>query len=74
MISKVWPASPVKKVYKIKGLDCPSCATDLECDLECFCKSAKCSYISNTLEVILENSDQEKRVFETLKKANLKIE
>jgi hypothetical protein len=62
----------IKKTYKIKGIDCPSCATNLECDLECF--SAKCSYTKNTLEVILKNKDQEKLVFETVKKADLQIE
>ncbi len=63
----------IKKIYKINGLDCPACATDLECDLECFCKSAKCNYVKGTLEVILINKDQERRIFETVKKANLQI-
>lgn len=61
-------------MYKVKGLDCPSCAVNLECDLECFCKSAKCNYTKGTLEVVLTNKNQEKKVFETVKKANLQIE
>jgi hypothetical protein len=64
----------IKKTYIIKGLDCPACATSLECDLECFCKYAKCSYVKGSLEVILEKPDQEKLVFETVKKANLQVE
>ena len=62
------------KTYKIKGMDCPSCAVNLECDLECFCKSAKCNYAKGILEVVLTNINQEKKVFETVKKANLQIE
>lgn len=64
----------VKRTYKIKGLDCPACATNLECDLECFCKSAKCNYAKGILEVMLINKNQERLVFETIKKANLQIE
>ncbi len=64
----------IKKTYKLKGLDCVSCAVNLECDLECFCKSAKCNYIKNTLDVVYEKKDTEKQIFETVKKANLQIE
>lgn len=64
----------MRKTYKIKGLDCPACATNLECDLECFCQSAKCNYAKSILEVILKSKDQEKQVFETIKKAGYKLE
>jgi copper chaperone CopZ len=64
----------IKKTYKIKGMDCPSCAVSLECDLECLCKSAKCNYAKSTLEVVFGSIDQEKKVFETVKRAGYKIE
>lgn len=40
-----------KKVYKIKGMDCASCASLLEMDLEDAGIKAKCSYPKETLEV-----------------------
>ncbi len=40
-----------KKVYKLKGMDCASCASLLEMDLEDAGIKAKCSYPKETLEV-----------------------
>jgi len=40
-----------KKVYKIKGMHCASCATMIELDLEDAGIKAKCSYPKSTLEV-----------------------
>ena len=39
------------KTYKLKGLDCSSCASMLECDLEDVGIKAKCSYADSSLEV-----------------------
>ncbi|HKC04388.1 MAG TPA: cation transporter [Patescibacteria group bacterium] len=39
------------KTYKIKGMDCASCASLIEMDLEDAGVSAKCSYVKETLEV-----------------------
>ena len=40
-----------KKIYKISGFDCASCATMLEMDLEDAGIKCKCSYAKETLEV-----------------------
>jgi copper chaperone CopZ len=39
------------KKYKIIGMDCPSCASLLELDLEDAGVKAKCSYPKSTVEV-----------------------
>lgn len=39
------------KVYKIKGMDCPSCAAMLECDLEDAGIKGKCSYAKSELTI-----------------------
>jgi copper chaperone CopZ len=40
-----------KKLYKIKGMDCASCAKLIELDLEDAGISANCSWAKQTLEV-----------------------
>lgn len=40
-----------KKVYKVKGMDCASCATILELDFEDAGIKAKCDYATEKLEV-----------------------
>jgi copper chaperone CopZ len=40
-----------KKIYKIKGMHCASCATMIELDLEDAGIKAKCSYPNSTVEV-----------------------
>jgi len=42
----------MKKVYKITGLSCPSCASLLEIDLEEKGIKCKCSYHKQTLEIL----------------------
>jgi hypothetical protein len=39
------------KKYKITGMDCPSCASMLECDLEDAGIKCKCSYFDNSLAI-----------------------
>jgi copper chaperone CopZ len=60
-----------KKIYKIKGFDCASCAAMLEMDMEEAGIAAKCSYPLETLEVD-EESDQ-KKVIEIVKKSGYSI-
>ena len=40
-----------KKTYKIKGMNCPSCATMLEIDITDAGIPCKCSYTKETLEI-----------------------
>ena len=70
--SKAWPASPVK-TYKIKGLDCASCASLIEMDLEKKGIICKCSYAKEILEV--EGEHDLKILKEIVKKSgyNIKI-
>ena len=42
------------KTYKIKGMDCPSCATLLECELEDVGITARVNFAKETLEVSKE--------------------
>ena len=44
-----------KKIYKIQGMDCDSCAKMIELDLEDAGITAKCDYAREILEVNLEN-------------------
>lgn len=39
------------RIYKISGMNCPSCASMLELDLEDVGVKAKCSYPKSTVEV-----------------------
>lgn len=48
-----------KHIYKIKGMDCASCASLLEIDLEEAGIKCKCSYTNEVLEVE-ETSDFDK--------------
>lgn len=61
----------MKKVYKIKGFDCASCASLLELDLEDAGIKAKCSYPKENLEV--EGVHDEKKVIEIVKKSGYSI-
>jgi copper chaperone CopZ len=61
----------MKKVYKIKGFDCASCASLLELDLEDAGIKAKCSYPKESLEI--EGNHDKKKVFEVLKKSGYTI-
>lgn len=60
-----------KKNYKLKGLDCPSCAAFLESDLEEAGIKCKCSYTKETLEI--EEGYDTKKVEEVIKKSGYNI-
>lgn len=61
----------MKKTYKIKGMDCASCATLLEMDLEDAGFKAYCSYPKESLEV--EGNHDQKMVEEIVKKSGYSI-
>jgi len=46
----------VKKIYKVKGMHCVSCAKMIELDLEDKNVSAKCDFAKETLEVEYDDS------------------
>lgn len=58
-------AKSIKKSYKVLGMDCASCASLIEMDLEDLGVSAKCSYPKESLEV---EFDTEKVKEEQIKK------
>jgi copper chaperone CopZ len=62
---------PAKKTYCVGGLDCASCASMIELDLEEIGICAKCSYSKGTLEI--EEPHNEKQVIEIVKKAGYSI-
>lgn len=65
----------MKKIYKIKGLECPSCAKMLELDLEEIGIKGVCKYAESTLEIEdVKDKIQEEKIKEVLKKNNLEIE
>jgi len=60
-----------KKIYKIKGFDCASCASMLETDLEDAGIKCQCSYAKETIEI--EGGHDEKKVIEIVKKSGYSI-
>lgn len=61
-----------KVKYKIKGMDCASCATLLELDMEDAGIACKCSYSKEEIEVDLESPDHEVKFMEVLEKSGYK--
>lgn len=59
------------KTYKINGMDCASCASLLEMDLEDAGVKACCSYPKSTLEV--EGNHDVKKVETIIKKSGFDI-
>lgn len=62
-----------KKIYKIEGMDCPSCAMVIEGELEDIGVLAKCSYAKQVLEIEDSGSVDEKRIKEVVEKEGYKI-
>lgn len=60
-----------KKIYKIKGMDCASCASLIEMDLEDAAIKATCSYPKETLEVT--GAHDPKKIIEIVKKGGYSI-
>lgn len=61
----------VKKIYKIEGMDCASCATLIELDLEDAGIKGSCSYASGKLEV--HGDHDSKKVVEIIKKSGFVV-
>lgn len=59
------------KCYKIKGMDCDSCAKMIELDLEDNGITAKCSYSKAQLEV--SSKHDPKKVIEIVSKAGYTV-
>lgn len=64
----------MKTKFKIKGMNCASCATLLEMDLEDLGYKAKCSYANSELEVETNDKDALKSITEQVEKSGYKIE
>jgi len=64
----------MKKIYEISGLDCPSCASLLESDLEDICIKAKCSYQKSSLEVEFDDKLDESEIFSLVIKSGYQIQ
>ena len=60
-----------KKIYNIKGLECPSCASLIEMDLESAGLKCNCSYAKETLEV--DGEHDLKMLKEIVKKSGYNI-
>ena len=58
-------------IYKIEGMDCASCASLLEMDLEDIGIKASCSYPKSSLEVVGDHDA--KKVEEIIKKSGFNI-
>ena len=59
-----------KKTYKVKGMDCASCATLIELDLEDAGVKAYCRYASETLDVEFDdNKVNEEKIKEIVERA-----
>jgi copper chaperone CopZ len=52
----------MKKTYKISGMECSSCATLIEVELEDQGIKSKCSYAKETLEVEDNDKVQEQKI------------
>lgn len=61
----------MKKVYKIAGMHCSSCALDIEWTLEDAGIKAKCDYAQETLEV--EGEANKETLKKTVEKLGYKL-
>jgi copper chaperone CopZ len=61
----------MKKIYKISGMNCASCASMIELDLEDVGIKAKCSYLNSSLEI--EGKHDPKKVIETVQKSGYSV-
>jgi C4-type Zn-finger protein len=58
-------------IYKIKGMECPSCATMLELDLEEAGIKCKCSYQKEEIEIA--GAHNKNKVIEIVSKSGYSI-
>jgi copper chaperone CopZ len=62
-----------KKVYKVTGMHCASCAMVIESDLEDVGIKASCSYAKQTIEISESEIQKEAYIKEVVKKAGYTI-
>lgn len=62
-----------KKTYKVKGMDCASCASLIEMDLEDMGIKASCSYARETLEVEMKSPKDEEKIKEVVEQSGYEI-
>lgn len=62
-----------KKIFKIEGMDCDSCAKMIELDLEDAGYTGSCNYGKCTLEVEVAKLTDHKRIKDIVKKGGYKI-
>lgn len=64
----------IKKVYKVNGMDCVSCAQMIELDLEDLGVKAACSFPKETLEVEFDpKKTSENKIKEIVKSSGYTI-
>ncbi len=64
----------IKKTYKVKGMDCTSCAMIIESDLEDAGVKASCSYAKETLEVEFDEQKlREEKIFDVVKSSGYNL-
>jgi len=61
----------MKKIYKIEGMDCASCAGMIELDMEDAGIKCLCSYANSTLEI--DGDHNPEKVVEVVKKSGYSI-
>jgi len=65
----------VKKIYKVKGMHCTSCAMVIESDLEDVGVKSKCSYAKQTLEAEFdEKKVSEKKIADVVNNAGYSLD
>lgn len=62
------------KIYKIKGMDCVSCATLIESDLEDEGINCSCNFAKATLEVHDHKPDMEVKIVNVIKNLGYEID
>lgn len=62
-----------KKIFKVNGMHCASCAMVIESDLEDIGIQATCSYAKQTIEVSESEIKKEAQIKEVVKKAGYAI-
>lgn len=62
-----------RKIYKISGMDCPSCAQMLEIDIEDKGIKGSCNFADTTLKVEYKKESDIRLVEEILKKSGYTI-
>ncbi len=68
----IFKKSP-KKVYKVVGMHCASCAMVIESDLEDIGVEATCSYAKQTIEISEKEIEKEAKIKDVVKKAGYAI-